>query len=158
MTEETALGNTSNENELPCPRCLKIRKLKDRRSVQKAKRRRSVCRSCQGIGRFVSEETRRKISNTQLSRYNSSWNNSIENRRKLRVWTKAVKERDKHCQHCYSDENLHAHHIVPKSKFPQYAYDLDNGQTLCRDCHLIEHFKKPNNNPSIGGHNDRRDC
>jgi 5-methylcytosine-specific restriction endonuclease McrA len=93
-------------------------------------------------GKTPSEETRRNISigNGGSGKLDQKWPG-------LRAWANRVKERDEYvCQHCYYDglpEEMDAHHIVPKSKFPQYAYDLDNGQTLCKQCHRIEHYKRP---------------
>lgn len=65
----------------------------------------------------------------------------------LQSWSTSVKQRDDYtCQHCHTDllfEESKAHHIVAKSNFPQYAFDLDNGITLCHTCHMIEHHAKP---------------
>ena len=118
-------------------------------------------------GHVVSEVTRKKISKKAIERDSpSGWTLSNEIRKKMSIakggngilnknfstyklvkWAKLVKERDNYiCQHCYLDglpEEVDAHHIVPKAKFPQYAYDISNGQTLCRECHRIEHNKKP---------------
>lgn len=60
--------------------------------------------------------------------------------RTLAAWALQVKQRDEWvCQHCNSEDNLHAHHIMYKGKFPQYALDVDNGITLCECCHAVEH-------------------
>lgn len=56
------------------------------------------------------------------------------------VWQQTVKSRDGFkCQSCGSAEELHAHHIKQRAKFPELAHDIDNGVTLCRTCHLEEH-------------------
>ena len=57
-------------------------------------------------------------------------------------WAKKVKERDGYkCQKCGSTENLQAHHIVPwlQDDAGRLRYDLNNGVTLCRTCHLKAH-------------------
>ena len=109
-------------------------------------------------GKTLSEETKRKMSKNH-GRYWKGKTMSKEARRnmslghggdgvldkvwdnvKLRQWTKAVKERDNHtCQYCEATENLEAHHVFPKSRFPALAYDLNNGRTLCQSCHIEEH-------------------
>jgi 5-methylcytosine-specific restriction endonuclease McrA len=55
-------------------------------------------------------------------------------------WSRAIKDRDgNRCKHCGTNKLLHAHHIKPRSMFPDLALDLNNGTTLCRDCHIEEH-------------------
>ena len=53
-------------------------------------------------------------------------------------WKNDVKKRDGYvCRRCGFDKNLHAHHILPKDKYP---YDRDyppNGLTLCGNCHSL---------------------
>lgn len=56
-----------------------------------------------------------------------------------RVWRRAVIERDLKCVRCGRDSNLHAHHKKSYSENPKLRYDLDNGETLCADCHVKEH-------------------
>lgn len=51
-------------------------------------------------------------------------------------WSNNVKERDgKICQFCGSIENLQAHHILSVPKYPEKIFDIDNGITLCYNCH-----------------------
>lgn len=58
-------------------------------------------------------------------------------------WKKSVLERDKHkCAKCGSTEDLNVHHILSFAKYPEARYDIDNGITLCYDCHLAAHGKK----------------
>jgi 5-methylcytosine-specific restriction endonuclease McrA len=60
-------------------------------------------------------------------------------RRTLNAWSLQVRERDCSCLYCGSASNLHAHHILSKSKHPEHALFLDNGITLCEVCHIQEH-------------------
>lgn len=65
-------------------------------------------------------------------------NASIDRHRQrtLNAWAKKVKERDGYqCRECGSRENLHAHHLLPKAEYPDFQYDIENGVTLCLECH-----------------------
>lgn len=52
-------------------------------------------------------------------------------------------ERDDYtCQDCESrGGNLNAHHIEPASENPDKVHDIDNGVTLCVECHAERHPK-----------------
>jgi len=54
-----------------------------------------------------------------------------------RKWRKKVYERDKYtCQECGEvGGNLNPHHIKPVALFPNLVFEVDNGITLCRECH-----------------------
>lgn len=52
------------------------------------------------------------------------------------VWSNFVRERDGKCQVCGSTHNLEAHHIKPKSQKPELSIDVNNGITLCHECHI----------------------
>jgi hypothetical protein len=66
--------------------------------------------------------------------------------RKLRTlieWSAAVKARDCKCVECGATTALVAHHVKPKSQYPELKFDLENGVTLCVDCHKDHHKKHP---------------
>ncbi len=67
--------------------------------------------------------------------------NSKVSRRTLAAWAEQVKERTPFCEWCYSEDNLEAHHIMPKVKYPQYALDINNGRTMCENCHMNCHMQ-----------------
>ena len=59
---------------------------------------------------------------------------------KYRSWRKQVLSRDNYiCQHCGSNKELHAHHIIEWAKSKELRYDINNGLTLCRNCHEKHH-------------------
>ena len=48
-----------------------------------------------------------------------------------------IKKRDKNkCVLCNTTSELHVHHILRKSKYPQYLVEPFNLVTLCTSCHL----------------------
>lgn len=53
------------------------------------------------------------------------------------LWRKAIFERDKYaCIFCgKKGGELHADHIKPFAFFPELRFAIDNGRTLCRECH-----------------------
>lgn len=55
-------------------------------------------------------------------------------------------ERDNYtCQNCgatQKDTQLHCHHLIPVAEIPQFADDVVNTTTLCKDCHIRAH-KEP---------------
>lgn len=59
------------------------------------------------------------------------------------TWRNEVFVRDDFtCQHCgQKGGKLQAHHIKPFSTHPDLREDLDNGITLCVDCHKAEHSR-----------------
>lgn len=58
-------------------------------------------------------------------------------------WRSDVFKRDDFtCQHCNKrGVELNAHHIKPWAEHPEYRFSLDNGLTLCKECHKREHKK-----------------
>lgn len=76
-------------------------------------------------GYFSWQETPRK--QRQSSRY--------------RKWRESVLGRDSHkCQECSCESpNLHVHHLKSFAKYKDLRYCIDNGITLCADCHRERH-------------------
>lgn len=64
-------------------------------------------------------------------------------------WFHAVQERDGHTCRICGAVDVNAHHILPRSYFPQKERELNNGVTLYRRCHCLAHR---NWFGSTGGH------
>ena len=72
------------------------------------------------------------------------WRNPRDrNDPRYRLWRTAVFKRDNFtCQCCGSKKDLQAHHIISwKDTYdePELRYEVSNGITLCRKCHLKAH-------------------
>jgi len=62
-------------------------------------------------------------------------------------WRNSVLERDNfECQECGEKEVLHCHHIISWKENYDLRFNVDNGKTLCRSCHIrlesLERHKK----------------
>lgn len=61
--------------------------------------------------------------------------------RDYRIWRIEVIRRDGKCQCCGSMKSRHAHHVKHATYFKHLRYDVDNGITLCAECHSVLHNK-----------------
>jgi 5-methylcytosine-specific restriction endonuclease McrA len=95
-------------------------------------------------GRKASFESRAKRSAAWKGCRNPNWqggkttaNQQIRGSLEYRRWREAVFLRDDFtCQLCLiRGGRLEADHIKPFSKFPEVRLDVDNGRTLCVECH-----------------------
>ena len=56
------------------------------------------------------------------------------------AWRKAVKTRDHYaCINCGPGKSVQAHHLLQRVNFPEKAFDVANGITLCEACHRLAH-------------------
>ena len=94
------------------------------------------------LGRKHSPETRRKIGKRGESHWN--WQGGIKpiherirNSVEYKLWREAVFQRDNYtCLICGQiGGRLQADHIKPFATFPELRFEVDNGRTLCVDCH-----------------------
>lgn len=82
---------------------------------------------------------------TRKGELNNKWkggitpkNTAIRNSKEYKLWRIAVFQRDNYtCIWCGNNKsgNLNADHIKPFSLFPELRFAIDNGRTLCIDCH-----------------------
>ena len=147
-----------------CPKCGKEQGYTSVNNRNRAVKLNKTCNSCSKKGKLKSAEHKAKMSaahtgilHTAESRANmSAAKQSIRDAytkmygeqhkpsfHYLRKWAKQIKARDNFtCNRCNTvatGGSIHAHHIVPKEYFPEVAFDMDNGVTLCSSCHRSFH-------------------
>lgn len=99
-------------------------------------------------------DVRRKISASlqgvdldEWEGFSETINSLIRKSEEYKKWRLSVFERDGYkCKKCGCMSSvgeqvyLHAHHIKPFSKYPEFRFDINNGETLCDACHRKIHF------------------
>lgn len=75
-----------------------------------------------------------------ISPENKIIRNSVQND----LWRIKVFERDGYtCQNCFQVGGiLNAHHIKEFAKYPELRFEVSNGLTLCKNCHIQIHKKE----------------
>lgn len=104
-------------------------------------------------GKVNSPETRRKMGTTKLGPLNPGWKGGItaehilaRNVAEYGLWHEAVLKRDNYrCVFCLRKRGwdkaekkqvkMEVDHIKPFALYPELRYAIDNGRTLCVDCH-----------------------
>lgn len=101
-------------------------------------------------GKKLSEEHRRKIGRRGCEHHNwlggkTPLNRAARNSFEYKEWRKKVFDRDKYtCVLCYkTGGELNADHIKQFAYYPELRFDINNGRTLCVECHKkTDTFKK----------------
>lgn len=104
----------------------------------------------QGRGRYCSQRCMAKAYSQVFGPDHPNWKNRTHlkterqtamARQPYRDWRTGVFARDSYtCRVCSAKgARLNAHHIKSWNEFPDLRYDLDNGITLCIDCHRAVH-------------------
>jgi hypothetical protein len=108
--------------------------------------KKKIGNSVRGINRGI--EWRKKLSLAHKGENSHCWkggvspiNKRIRHSVEYKLWRESVFERDDWtCQVCMKrGGTLHPHHIKPFAEYPELRFAIDNGETLCVDCHTVEH-------------------
>lgn len=63
-------------------------------------------------------------------------NKLIRNSNEFKSWRNKVFKKDNYvCQSCEKKRDLNAHHLWSFANYPEYRFEVWNGQTLCVNCH-----------------------
>jgi 5-methylcytosine-specific restriction endonuclease McrA len=92
------------------------------------------------LGRSHSKRSKRNMKIAQNKRYfrEPDWKAPFTIG-ELRAWASRAKKKTPYCEDCGAKEELHAHHIKPKSIYPDLALKEDNAKVLCKTCHMEFH-------------------
>lgn len=111
-------------------------------------------------GKHHTEEAKRKISASEIGEKNIFWKggkmknySEYEQIRKsieYKLWRDACFARDGYtCQNDGSKKDVIVHHIHNFADFPELRVSIDNGVTLCTDCHKKFHKKYGKNKNTL---------
>ena len=112
-------------------------------------------------GKPCSEQRRKRVSEAQRGEKHYNWKGGITedrvrlcNTNEYRNWRKTVYQRDWYrCVLCGEKKDIQAHHILDWSN-EKYRFNVDNGITLCRDCHTIVGATNFHPLPKVLGENE----
>ena len=105
-------------------------------------------KSCGCLRSELASELGKKIIGKWVGKNHPNWKGGRTSERerfntskKAKEWRVSVFERDDYtCQHCGQiGGELNAHHIKQWALHPKERLNIDNGLTLCKECHIKEH-------------------
>ena len=70
----------------------------------------------------------------------TSENEKLRNSVEYKNWQQEVYKRDDYCcQICNKKKDINAHHLWSWKEYPELRFDITNGITLCKKCHILTH-------------------
>ncbi|MDO8659507.1 MAG: hypothetical protein Q7K54_02800 [Candidatus Parcubacteria bacterium] len=99
------------------------------------------------LGKKASLETRKLMSSQRIGSKNGNWKGGLTVLKRgmkrswdYTHWRREVLKHDNHiCRKCGKEGSRVAHHILSYQKYTLYRFDVNNGITLCNECHLKTH-------------------
>ncbi len=100
-------------------------------------------------GKKHSKETKKLMSKLRSGCKNSNWKGGItlikrgiRHSKEYAQWRRVVLKRDGNiCRNCSKPNSRHAHHVKPFKEYPESMFNLENGLTMCNECHKKIHFE-----------------
>lgn len=98
-------------------------------------------------GKYCSRECYNKDRHMPKSNKHWKWKGGIisedeQLRKSIKYtnWREEILKRDKHkCVYCSSQKDLNAYHIYSWKFYPNLRFNIDNGITVCKECHMKIH-------------------
>jgi 5-methylcytosine-specific restriction endonuclease McrA len=122
----------------------KINKTSRKMPPPTVEHRRKISDSLKKLELKRTEAQKRYLSEIHKGSKNPQWKGGvtplykqIRKSKDYDLWRRAVYERDNYtCVWCgYTGKKLVADHIKPFAVYPELRFAIDNGRTLCIDCH-----------------------
>ena len=130
-SRECYLKDHKIENkERICPCC-------NKKFIAKASEDKYCSQECYNKDRYMPKGENHQNQKGGISKINDNRDSNDYKEQRKQVY-----ERDKYkCIKCGSKEKINAHHILSQKYYPEKRYDIDNGITLCEECHIKIHQK-----------------
>ena len=78
------------------------------------------------------------------------------NSKRYYLWQRNVFKRDNHCcQRCGTNKELCAHHVIRWNDSKDLRFEVSNGLTLCRACHVVVHAEMGDTGMTGRKHSDQ---